>query len=372
MSLLWMEYDTDFQNLADTVFECECHGDPDYFLHLTPKVKKIILRDTRYNLDFLYTAYLLNDDKIMSSYAVWLFELMTGVFQDRPKEETAQYVTRHFDYIKEAVTKCILEEKQPRLLSLLDSAIKAIHSAAYPNFQNENADKETAEKKSNDHHSSFYEKEINDYLQSLFSKDIRKTMYLVEQFSKMGIPLNDIYVEILAESMYRIGELWHTSKITVDMEHYCTSITQMAMSQLYPQLFDSPRKHKSVLCACPGTELHEMGARMIADLFENDGWDSIYLGAAVPEDAMLDAIRTSHPNLIALSVTMPQHLIDCRDLTRAIRKEFPDAVIAVGGNAFNSTHEIWHQWPIDIYTKDAKELLDRANALFDSTKDQCT
>ena len=52
MSLLWMEYDTDFQNLADAVFECECHGNPDYFLHLTPKVKKIILRDTRYNIDF--------------------------------------------------------------------------------------------------------------------------------------------------------------------------------------------------------------------------------------------------------------------------------------------------------------------------------
>ena len=363
MSLLWMEYDTDFQNLADAVFECECHGDPDYFLHLTPKVKKIILRDTRYNIDFLYTAYLLNDDKIMSSYAVWLFELMVGVFKDRPKEETAQYVIEHFGYIREAVKKCILPQKQPRLFALLDSAIQAIGSISYLHSPKEDDTKEHT-----DGHSSFYEKEINDYLQSLFSKDMRKTMYLVEQFSKMGIPLNDIYVEILAESMYRIGELWHTSKITVDMEHYCTSITQLAMSQLYPQLFDSPRKNKTVLCACPGTELHEMGARMIADLFENDGWDSIYLGAAVPEDAMLDAIRTSHPDLIALSVTMPQHLLDCRDLIDAIRKEFPDAVIAVGGNAFNSTHEIWHQWPIDIYTKDARELLDRANALFGSFK----
>lgn len=50
-------------------------------------------------------------------------------------------------------------------------------------------------------------------------------MYLVNQFAKRHIPLNDIYVEILAESMYRIGDLWHTSKITVDMEHYCTSVT---------------------------------------------------------------------------------------------------------------------------------------------------
>lgn len=98
--------------------------------------------------------------------------------------------------------------------------------------------------------------------------------------------------------------------------------------------------------------------------FGNDGWDSIYLGAAVPEDAMLDAIRTSNPDLIALSVTMPQHLLDCRDLISSIRKEFPNAVIAVGGNAFNSTHEIWKKWPVDIYTKDARDLLTRANSLF--------
>ncbi len=49
-----------------------------------------------------------------------------------------------------------------------------------------------------------------------------------------GIPLSDVYVEILAESMRRNGELWHTAQLTVDTEHYCTSVTQMAMAQLYP------------------------------------------------------------------------------------------------------------------------------------------
>lgn len=44
---------------------------------------------------------------------------------------------------------------------------------------------------------------------------------------------------------------------------------------------------------------------MVADLFENDGWDGIFLGAAVPEDSMLEAIRSDKPDLVALSVTMP-------------------------------------------------------------------
>ena len=40
-----------------------------------------------------------------------------------------------------------------------------------------------------------------------------------------GIDLDDIYVEILSESMKRVGELWHTAEITVDTEHYCTSVS---------------------------------------------------------------------------------------------------------------------------------------------------
>ena len=63
---------------------------------------------------------------------------------------------------------------------------------------------------------------------------------------------------------------------------------------MYPLLFSQERKDRTILCACPGTELHEMGSRMVADLFENNGWDSIYLGAAVPEDALLVGMILGH------------------------------------------------------------------------------
>ena len=64
---------------------------------------------------------------------------------------------------------------------------------------------------------------------------------------------------------------------------------------MYPLLVSSERRNRTLLCACPGTELHEMGARMVADIFENDGLDSIYLGASVPEDAMLEADPQQSP-----------------------------------------------------------------------------
>ena len=67
-------------------------------------------------------------------------------------------------------------------------------------------------------------------------------------------------------SIFKNQPAAQTAKITVDAEHYCTSVTQMAMSQMYPVLmypvlFANERKNKTLLCACPGTELYEMGAR---------------------------------------------------------------------------------------------------------------
>ena len=324
MSLLWMEYDSEFQHLADAVLPCDVAKDPTYYSRLSQRTRSIITRDTRLNIDFLYTAYLLDDDKIMSEYSRWLFHLLAPIFKNRTPDETAEYILNHFDSIRQAVLTEISADKQERLLRLIECGKTAVRE-------------ETDQPSVPHFHTSPYEKEVKEYLDSLLRKDTRKAMYLVQQFTDQGIPLDDLYVEILSECMNRIGELWHTSRITVDTEHYCTAVTQTAMTQLYPLLFSHEKKNHRILCACPGTELHEMGARMVADIFENDGWDSFYLGAAVPENAMLESIRDIQPDLIALSVTMPQHLITCQEMIDAIRREFPAIRIAVGGRAFRST-----------------------------------
>lgn len=357
MSLLWMDYEAEFENLVDTAHRYEMQDNQEYFAGLTNRVKKIIYRDTRYNVDFLYTAYVLKDEKIIEDYAVWLYQLMASVLKNRTHIQTIEYVVRHLEYIREAVEKTVSEDKVSYLQKLITCAQKSIK--AQVSATGEDADKKGIEYEPE---TSPWENEISEYMEALFSKDMHRALELVQKFTERGIPATTVYVDILAESMRRVGELWHTAKITVDAEHYCTSVTQMAMAQMYPAFFSKKRKNRTILCACPGTELHEIGARMVADLFENDGWNGIFLGAAVPQDAMLEAIRADKPDIVALSVTMPQHLITCAELVQAIRKEFPDIRIAVGGGAFRSTHELWEKWPVDIYTEDARELLRIANA----------
>lgn len=291
MSLLWMDYETEFDRLVEDAFQWESKQKAEYFASLSSRVRKIIYRDTRYNVDFLYTAFVLNDDKIMEDYAIWLFELMDSIFKYRTSEETAEYVIHHLEAIRQSIPEAVSEEKQERLSHLIGLAQDCIRK------YDPDPDAETFGH-------SRYETEIEEYMDLLFSKKTHQTLALIQDFIKRGMPVSDIYVEILAESMRCIGELWHSSKITVDTEHYCTSVTQMTMVQMYPTLFGSERKNKTLLCACPGSELHEMGARMVADL-----------------------------------------------------------LIAVGGKAFESTDSIWKQWAVDIYTSDARSLLKQANKI---------
>lgn len=316
---------------------------------MSERARKIIYRDTRYNIDYLYTAYVLGDKKIMNTYAIWLYELMVGIHKERfTREQTREYVIFHLDAIKRTIPDIVSSEKQQKLQEIIEEAQQCIR---------EYAPSEAVKKESR------YEKEIAEYMGCLFKKDTRKAISLIRKYADQGIDLDDIYVEILSESMKRVGELWHTAEITVDTEHYCTSVTQMAMAQMYDLLFDGEQKNKTILSVCPGMELHEMGARIVTDLFENYGWDSIFLGAAVPVDYIMDSVRENHPDLVTLSVSMPQHLMDCEKAVREIKQEFPDIKIAVGGKAFESTNDIWKKWPVNIYSKDARELLAKAQEL---------
>lgn len=210
--------------------------------------------------------------------------------------------------------------------------------------------------------------EINKkYLDLMLKNDTRSAIQTIQEAATSGIELPDIYLDILQEVMVEVGNLWHKNEITVDREHYCTTTTQSALTHFYPEIFSKPRNGYRVLTCCVGSELHEMGIRMVSDLFEYRGWDSIYLGAAVPKDAVLNAIREHHPDLVALSVTMPLHLPICHEQVEAIREEFGDLKIAVGGRAFQFTNQLWKKWNIDVYAENAEQTVDWAEEHISNT-----
>lgn len=321
MGLLIIEHDQDFARFSDNFFAMQNKQENPLYKGLGDQERQKLRQGLKYYVDFMYIALRLEDYEIFSNYARWVYQLLCPIMPDSEDEEIRDILLANYELIRNCAKENDSEAFRAKLGEILDHAIEATTKEHELSSLRENE-------------VSAYEDQTVLYLNTMLRADNAGCMNLIAKFIKDEIPISDICVDIVTEAMRRVGDLWQKNEISVDVEHYCTSITQMALSQLYPLIFGSERKDKSILVACVGSELHELGARMIADLFEYNGWDSIYLGAAVPVASMASAAVRHKPDLVALSVTMPHHLLLCRDAVVALRQVAPDIRIAVGGNAF--------------------------------------
>jgi methanogenic corrinoid protein MtbC1 len=119
-----------------------------------------------------------------------------------------------------------------------------------------------------------------------------------------GVSVSEIYLNVITPVLHELGRLWHLNHITVADEHYCTAVSQMVMAQLFPAIFDGSPRQGRMVSTCVAGELHEVGARMVSDLFEMNGWDTIFLGADASKDTVINTLVEHGAQVLAVSVTL--------------------------------------------------------------------
>ena len=198
-----------------------------------------------------------------------------------------------------------------------------------------------------------------EYLDALLTADRVKAHRIITEALSDGLSIRNLYLCVFQTVQHEVGRLWLINKVSVTEEHFCTAATQTIMSDLYPQIFSSRRCGKTLLAACVGSELHEIGMRMVADFFEMEGWDTYYLSAGIPQDQLLSAIEQRKPDMIALSATMTYHVAKVQELISAIRSTFSATAprIMVGGLPFNMDTGLWYTVGADVWAPDAEKAV---------------
>ena len=208
------------------------------------------------------------------------------------------------------------------------------------------------------------------YLSALLRYDRHPASALVLEAVKNQVSIKEIYCHVFAPCQYEIGRLWQSNVVSVAQEHYCTASTQLIMSQLYPYIFSLDRTLRgTIVASCVSGELHEMGARMLCDLLEMEGWNTIYLGANVPTAGIVDVLRDSHSDILALSASMTVHIPAVREVIAAVRLANPATRILVGGYAFKIAPNLWRDVGADYWTKDAADAMSLIGGLGDKMAD---
>ncbi len=194
------------------------------------------------------------------------------------------------------------------------------------------------------------------YFEKLISGNRYECSLIIKELKKSGIPVMKIYEEFFKKSLYKIGEMWEYNKISVAVEHMATSVTEGIMNELFPEIISFERKNRKVVVACIENETHQVGSRMVADIFEKNGWDSIYLGADTPINEIVKYCKEENPDVIALSLSV---YLNIDILLKEIKelREITDKTIIIGGQALiKKGREIEKKYKNLIYLSNLREV----------------
>ncbi|TVP96256.1 MAG: hypothetical protein EA374_02015 [Acholeplasmatales bacterium] len=311
------------QILADMV--------PDYLDRSTRYIEKS-LRDIRYSLLFTLEGLKHEKPSIIKAYFSWLA------------------VALHHAGIDKAVAGQLYVLIQTRLAPHLSLEQRTLLDAIDPNTF------------SVDENGVSYvtKPDTATYLRYVLNKDRHAARAHILKLRETGSSLKDIYLDILQPSLYEVGRLWQTGTIHVADEHLATVITQSIMANFYEEIFASPKHGKKLLSTAIGTELHEIGIRMVTDFFELDGFQTHYLGANMPPDEIVRFAESFQPDLVCLSVTLPLHLSALQETLDKLRERLPGGApkILIGGQAFSGDESLYNRFGADGHARNAASALE--------------
>lgn len=196
------------------------------------------------------------------------------------------------------------------------------------------------------------------FIAYLDKEDKDQALLYVLDLLKQGETIQSVYENLLVPSLVYFECPAKDEELCIWYEHTRTSIIRTILEASYPFIIEHREKkiNQKMMVVCPQEEFHEIGAIIANHYFSLVGFDSYYIGANTPSEDILLAIKALKPNYVALSVTNYYNLFVTKKLTQAIRSEFPNLKIIVGGRAFENPESL-KQIEYDYKLKDYKEIL---------------
>jgi methanogenic corrinoid protein MtbC1 len=105
-------------------------------------------------------------------------------------------------------------------------------------------------------------------------------------------------------------------------------------------------------------ELHQVGIRMVCDIFELRGWKTVYVAGESGTPEVLESARDNQPDIIGLSIAREAHLPALNELIRTLRANLSRRIpILVGGLPFIAYPERWRDASADGWAPDGVEAV---------------
>lgn len=191
---------------------------------------------------------------------------------------------------------------------------------------------------------------------------------LVTDALRDGTSIRTVLVDVLEAAQREIGRRWQVGEISVAQEHFCTAVTQIVLSDLYPYLFTGADTDRRLVAVDAPGSLHQVGLRMVVDLLEHEGWDTSYLGSVSVEE-LVDQLVKNQAAVLAISASMPTQIASVRAMITAVRADprTRPVKVLVGGRPFTVAPDLVAAVGADGWASSAAEAVAVCDRLVGAT-----
>ena len=138
---------------------------------------------------------------------------------------------------------------------------------------------------------------------------------------------------LVAPLMVEIGERWHDGRLRASHEHLATEVLRGLVARILSRSRPQSPRGTVVIATTPG-QRHEVGGLLAAAAAVQEGWRTVYLGADLPTDDIIEAARQVEAGAVALSFAFRADDSDDLDQIRRVADALaPDVQLVVGGSA---------------------------------------
>ena len=174
-----------------------------------------------------------------------------------------------------------------------------------------------------------------------------------------------LYQGVLAPSLKNMACQIDEKQWCIWKEHMRTAIVRTIIECCHPYVMKEkranlgPQSNGRVVLVCPAEEYHEIGIRMVADMFTIAGYDVALIGANTPFPDIVSAVEYFKPKILGISATSSYAIFAAERAIKKVREKFPDKslMIIVGGTAFESNPDAWKGIGADAYLSSFRDIL---------------
>lgn len=163
--------------------------------------------------------------------------------------------------------------------------------------------------------------------------------------------------EILLPAINEVGELFDKGKYFLPQLIASAEAMKASIEYMEPILLqtDASANMPTVVIATVEGDIHDIGKNLVALMLKNYGFQVIDLGKDVPKEKIIEAAKSYHAQVIALSALMTTTMQQMRHVINYAKEQNVPSKIIIGGAVI--TQEYADEIGADGYSKDAADAV---------------